>query len=91
MNGPVNRAEKMRALYPGGRPSAEAKAIHRRFIASPLPRVLPIASVLEVRGRRSGVATLGAVGDRPLHGFVVPGLNVWRTVELGEKRPSLGR
>ena len=47
----------MRALYPGGRPSPEAKAIHRRFIAGPLPRVLPIASVLEVRGRRSGRAT----------------------------------
>ena len=47
----------MRALYPGGRPSPEAKAIHRRFIAGPLPRVLPIASVLEVRGRRSGLAT----------------------------------
>ena len=48
------RAEKMRALYPEGRPSAEAKAIHRRFVAGPLPRILPVASVLEVRGRRSG-------------------------------------
>jgi deazaflavin-dependent oxidoreductase (nitroreductase family) len=57
MNGPVKRAEKMRALYPGGKPTPEAKAIHRRFIAGPLPRVLPIASVLEVRGRRSGQAT----------------------------------
>jgi F420H(2)-dependent quinone reductase len=47
----------MRALYPGGRPTPEAKAIHRRFIASPLPRVLPIASVLEVRGRHSGRIT----------------------------------
>lgn len=46
----------MRALYPGGRPTPEAKAIHRRFIASPLPRVLPIASVLDVRGRTSGQA-----------------------------------
>jgi hypothetical protein len=43
----------MRALYPGGKPSPEAKAIHRRFVAGPLPRVLPVASVLEVRGRRS--------------------------------------
>ncbi len=57
MNGAVNRAEKMRALYPGGRPTPEAKAIHRRFIAGPLPRVLPIASVLQVRGRRSGRVT----------------------------------
>lgn len=53
----MSRAEKMRALYPGGRPTPEAKAIHRRFIAGPLPRLLPIASVLEVRGRRSGQAT----------------------------------
>ncbi|MGD0083396.1 MAG: nitroreductase/quinone reductase family protein [Acidimicrobiales bacterium] len=53
-NGPVDRAEKKRALYPGGRPTPEAKAIHRRFAAGPLPRVLPIASLLEVRGRRSG-------------------------------------
>ena len=52
-NDPVGRAEKMKALYPGGRPTPEAKAIHRRFIAGPLPRILPIASVLEVRGRRS--------------------------------------
>jgi len=47
----------MKALYPGGRPTPEAKAIHRRFIAGPLPRILPIASVLEVRGRRSGRIT----------------------------------
>ena len=47
----------MRALYPGGRPSPAAKAIHHRFIASPLPRVLPIASVLEVPGRKSGRVT----------------------------------
>jgi deazaflavin-dependent oxidoreductase (nitroreductase family) len=50
----VNRAEKKRALYPGGRPTPEARAIHRRFVAGPLPRVLPVASVLEVRGRQSG-------------------------------------
>jgi len=55
-NGLVDRAEKKRALYPGGRPTQEAKAIHRRFVDGPLPRVLPIASVLEVRGRRSGRA-----------------------------------
>ena len=49
----VSRAERMRALYPRGRPTQEAKAIHRRFVAGPLPRILPIASVLEVRGRQS--------------------------------------
>ena len=53
-NGRVDRAQRKRALYPGGRPSSEARAIHRRFVAGPVPRVLPIASVLEVRGRRSG-------------------------------------
>jgi F420H(2)-dependent quinone reductase len=41
-------------MYPGGRPTPEAKAIHRRFIAGPLPRILPIATVLEVRGRSTG-------------------------------------
>lgn len=50
----MSRTERMRSLYPGGKPTREAKAIHRRFIAGPLPRVLPIASVLEVRGRQSG-------------------------------------
>jgi hypothetical protein len=49
----VSRAEKRRALYPGGRPTQEARAIHRRFVRGSLPLVLPIASVLEVRGRRS--------------------------------------
>ncbi len=52
-NGPVGRAAKKQALYPGGRPSPEAKAIHRRFAAGPLPRVPPIASVLEVPGRHN--------------------------------------
>jgi len=47
-------AERKRALYPGGRPTQKAKAIHRRFVARPLPRLLPIACVLEVRGHRSG-------------------------------------
>lgn len=47
----------MRALYPEGKPTSEAKAIHRRFVAGPLPRVLPFASVLEVAGRRSGQLT----------------------------------
>lgn len=44
----------MWSLYPDGRPSAEAKAIQRRFVAGPLPRVLPIAAVLDVPGRSSG-------------------------------------
>jgi len=48
------KAERKRALYPGGRPTAEARAIHRRFVSGPLPRVLPVGSVLDVRGRRSG-------------------------------------
>ena len=40
-------------MYPGGRPTPEAQAIHRRFVAGPLPRLLPIACVLEVPGRLS--------------------------------------
>jgi len=51
------RAEHSRALYPGGRPGAEARAIHRRYVAGLLPRLLPIAAVLEVPGRVSGTTT----------------------------------
>jgi len=47
-------ADKKRALYPSGKPNARAKTIHRRFVAGPLPRLLPIAAVLEVPGRLSG-------------------------------------
>jgi hypothetical protein len=43
-----------RRLYAGGRPSDEVKAIHRRFNSSLIPRLLPIACVLQVRGRSSG-------------------------------------
>lgn len=56
-NARVGRAQRLRALYPGGRPTPEARAIHRRFVAGPLPRVLPIAAVLEVPGRRTGQPT----------------------------------
>ena len=48
------RAQRKRALYPGGKPTPEAKAIHGRFVAGPLPRLLPVASVLDVHGWRSG-------------------------------------
>ncbi len=48
------RHDRLRKLYAGGRPTEQAKAIHRRFIHGPLPRLLPIAAVLEVRGRYSG-------------------------------------
>jgi hypothetical protein len=41
-------------MYAGGRPNEKARAIHRRFVSGPLPRLLPIAAVLDVRGRRSG-------------------------------------
>lgn len=47
-------AEAKRALYPDGRPTEEAKAVHRRFVAGPIPRVVPTACVLEVVGRRTG-------------------------------------
>ena len=48
------RDDRLRALYVGGHPTEKAKAIHRRFIHGPLPRLLPIAAVLQVRGRHSG-------------------------------------
>ena len=50
----ARRGAKLRALYAGGHPTEKAKAIHRRFIHGPLPRLLPIAAVLQVRGRNSG-------------------------------------
>jgi hypothetical protein len=46
--------ERRRERYAGGRPNPEAKAIHRRFVAGPLPRIVPIAAVLEMPGRKSG-------------------------------------
>ena len=49
-------SERKRQMYAGGRPTEEAKQIHRRFADGPLPRLLPIAAVLHVRGRRSGAA-----------------------------------
>jgi hypothetical protein len=49
-----NREARLRALYADGRPTEKAKVIHRRFIHGPLPRLLPIAAVLQVRGRSSG-------------------------------------
>jgi len=50
----ASRAEEKRARYAGGHPSDAAKAIHRRFESGPLPRLLPIAAVLDVVGRVSG-------------------------------------
>ncbi len=50
------RGARLRSLYEGGRPTERAKAIHRRFIHGPLPRLLPVAAVLQVRGRTSGNA-----------------------------------
>jgi deazaflavin-dependent oxidoreductase (nitroreductase family) len=44
-------------MYPGGRPTDEAKAIHRRFVDGPIPRLVPVACVLEVPGRKSGALT----------------------------------
>jgi hypothetical protein len=63
-----SRAARRRALYPGGHPSAEARAIHRRFVRGPLPRILPIAAVLETRGRVSGKAIRLPLAIVPFHG-----------------------
>lgn len=50
-------ADRKRNMYPGGRPTDAAKAIHRRFVAGPIPRLVPVACVLEVLGRKSGAVT----------------------------------
>jgi hypothetical protein len=50
-------ADRKRDLYPGGRPTDAAKAIHRRFADGPIPRLVPVACVLEVLGRTSGAVT----------------------------------
>ena len=50
-------ADRKRNMYPGGRPTDEAKAIHRRFAAGPIPRLVPWACVLDVLGRKSGAVT----------------------------------
>jgi hypothetical protein len=47
-------ADEKRAMYAGGRPDDAARAAHRRFVGGPLPRVVPFACVLDVRGRVSG-------------------------------------
>lgn len=65
----------MRARYAGGRPDDEARAIHRRFVTGWQPRLLPIAAVLDVRGRRSG-----ALVHVPL--VVVPFRFRWYTVSM---------
>lgn len=64
----MNRAERMRSRYPDGRPNDEARAIHRRYISGPLPRILPIAAVLEVRGRKSGAVTRVPIVTVRYHG-----------------------
>jgi hypothetical protein len=71
----------MRARYAGGRPNEEAKAIHRRYVAGPLPRLLPIAAVLDVPGRSSG-ATIHV----PL--VIVPYRARWYVVSMLGARAS---
>ena len=72
------RSERKRQMYAGGRPSEEAKQIHRRFADGPLPRLLPIAAVLHVRGCRSGAKIRVPI-------VVVPYGRHWYTVSmLGE-------
>lgn len=67
-DGRRSRADKLRALYAGGRPNPEAKAIHRRFVAGPLPRLLLVAGVLQVPGRISGTITSVPIAPVRYHG-----------------------
>lgn len=73
--------KKLRSLYAGGRPSERAKAIHRRFVHGPLPRILPIAAVLKVRGRKSG-------RDIDLPVATVPYRGAWYLVSMLEGCPN---
>jgi hypothetical protein len=69
----------MRARYAGGRPDDEAKEIQRRYVAGPMPRLVPIAAVLEVPGRVTGRTV-----HVPL--VIVPRRARWYLVSmLGEK------
>ena len=77
----MNRAERMRSMYPDGRPNDEARAIHRRYIAGPLPRILPIAAVLEVRGRTSGAVTRIPIVTVRYHGD-------WYVVSMFGEKPQ---
>jgi hypothetical protein len=63
-----SRAERLRGLYAGGHPNEKAKSIHRRFIHGPLPRLFPMAAVLQVRGRNSGKAIELPVAIIRFHG-----------------------
>jgi hypothetical protein len=66
-------------MYAGGRPDERARAVHRRYIDGWLPRLLPIAAVLHVRGRVTGA-------DVRVPIVVVPYRWRWHTVAmLGEK------
>jgi hypothetical protein len=73
--------EKLRSLYVGGRPSERAKAIHCRFVHGPLPRILPTAAVLKVRGRKSGC-------DIDLPVATVPYRGAWYLVSMLEGGPN---
>jgi hypothetical protein len=66
-------------MYAAGRPNEEAKAVHRRFVSGPLPRLVPIACVLETTGRRSGRTI-------PVPLVIVPFRRHWYVVSmLGEE------
>jgi hypothetical protein len=71
------RQSRLRAMYAGGHPTEKAKAIHRCFVHGPLPRLLPIAAVLRVRGRNSGSDI-----DLPL--AIVPYRRAWYLVSMLE-------
>jgi hypothetical protein len=69
---------KGHVLCTTGRRSTEANAVNQRFVRPSLPRILPMAGVLEVRGepqRRSGhqrtTAIDSALDDVPLC-FIAP-------------------
>lgn len=84
------RAQAKRDMYTGGRPNEQARAIHRRFVDGPLPRLLPVAAALEVEGRTTGrtvklpLATVRYRGDWYLVSMLGDEANWVRNVRAAE-------
>lgn len=51
----MSRADRARARYPGGRPTAETRGIQARFMRVAGRGLFPGSAVLETRGRSSGL------------------------------------
>ena len=83
-------SQNKRDMYAGGHPNDEARAVHKRFVAGPLPRIMPIAASLRVRGRISGdpidvpLATIRYQGEWYLVSMLGAAANWVRNVEAAD-------